>query len=121
MLMTARESCLLFTDRPKQPTPSGSHKKVALLLAAARELDVPVLPEDGDAPGSALSVEEAAAAFEALGRRQAVLADMAPGSPIAQIAAKLLEDGFEVFVVADLAAAPGSAAASDADSRATMR
>lgn len=92
MLMRARESCLVLAGRPQR------HKKAALLLAAAQELDVPVLAQGGD-------VEESAAAFKALGRRQAVLAAAAASSAIGELAARLLQEGHQVYLVGDLAPA----------------
>ena len=132
MLIRATESALVVIDMqerlvPAMQAPARTLRNTRLLLAAAREMAVPILlteqyPEGlgrtmpeilaaaGDAPVlpklhfSCMEDPGFAAAFRALGRKQAVIAGMEAHICVMQTAASLLEEGIEVFVVSDATA-----------------
>ncbi len=132
MLIRAADSALIVIDMqerlvPAMQAPARTLRNTRLLLTAAQEMDVPVLlteqypkglghtvPEIASAAGDAQvlpklhfsCMEDAgfAAAFRALGRRQAVLAGMEAHICVMQTAASLIEDGVQVFVVSDATA-----------------
>lgn len=132
MLIKAGESMLLVIDMqerlvPAMLAPARTLKNTALLVEAARELDVPVLLTEQYPEGLGPTVPEVAkvasgypvfpklhfscmqdaaiaGAIEASGRSQIVLAGMEAHICVVQTAASLLEDGYEVFVASDATA-----------------
>lgn len=131
MLIRADESALVVIDMqdrlvPAMQAPARTIRNTRTLLAGANEMSVPVLmteqypqglghtvPELTPPPGAQVlpkmhfsCMEDAgfAAAFRALGRRQAVLAGMEAHICVVQTAASMLEEGIEVFVVSDATA-----------------
>ena len=131
MLIHADDSCLLVIDMQERlvaamQAPARTIGNARILIAAARELAVPVLlteqypkglgatvPELAEAAEAANAVilpkmhfscmedEDFAAAFEAAGRRQAVIAGMEAHICVMQTAVSLMDQGYEVFVVTD--------------------
>ena len=132
MLIRAAESVLIVIDMqerlvPAMQEPGRTIRNSRRLIAAARELDVPVLLTEqypqglgrtvrdiaevsGDAPVleklhfSCMEDAGFTAAFRALGRRQAVIAGMEAHICVMQTAASLMEEDYEVFVVSDATA-----------------
>ncbi|TDL81160.1 hydrolase [Palleronia sediminis] len=132
MLIRARDSALVVIDMqerlvPAMLAPARTLRNAALLVEAAREMDVPVLLTEQYPAGLGRTVKELAAAAEgypvfekvhfscmedgdfaaaikALDRRQIVLAGMEAHICVVQTAASLLEQGYEVFVASDATA-----------------
>ena len=131
MLMRARDSVLVVIDMqerlvPAMQAPARTIRNTRTLLAAANEIDVPVImteqypqglgptvPELANAGAtrvlskmhfSCMEDEIFAAEFRSLNRKQAVLAGMEALICVVQTAASLIEEGFEVFVVSDATA-----------------
>ena len=132
MLIRAEDSVLIVIDMqerlvPAMQAPAVTIKNTRNLIAAARELGIPVLLTEqypkglgrtvreiadvaGDAPVlekmhfSCMEDQDFASAFRALGRRQAVIAGMEAHICVVQTAASLMEDGHQVFVVSDATA-----------------
>lgn len=131
MLIRANDSVLVVIDMqerlvPAMQAPARTIRNVRTLLRAASSLAVPVLMTEQYPEGlghtvadiaslapapplrklhfSCMEDAEFAAAFRALGRRQAVLAGMEAHICVVQTAASLLEQGIEVFVVSDASA-----------------
>lgn len=132
MLIRSGDSALVVIDMqerlvPAMQAPARCLRNARNLIAAAAELDVPVLlteqypqglgrtvPEIARAaaahPGartvekihfSCMAEPAFAEAFRALGRRQAVITGMEAHICVMQTAAALMEEGVEVFVVTD--------------------
>jgi len=129
MLIRARESCLIVIDMqerlvPAMQAPARTIRNAKILITAAKRLAIPVLlteqypkglghtvPDLAKVAGdltvleklhfSCMEDEGFAAAFRALGRRQAVIAGMEAHICVMQTAATLMEEGYEVFVVTD--------------------
>jgi len=112
---------------PAMQSPAKTLKNASLLITAAKELDVPILlteqypeglgrtvPEIAKAAGGAtvlskmhfscLEDEDFARAISQLGRKQAILAGMEAHICVAQTAASLMDNGYEVFVASDATA-----------------
>jgi nicotinamidase-related amidase len=133
MLIRAADSVLVVIDMqarlvPAMQAPARTIRNTRTLLAAAHEVDVPILlteqypkglgptvPEIAEAAGTEAMVlskthfscmEDAgfAAAFTGLNRKQAVVAGMEAHICVVQTAASLMEAGYEVFVVSDATA-----------------
>jgi nicotinamidase-related amidase len=132
LLIRAGDSALLVIDMqerlvPAMQAPARTIRNTRVLIAAAREMEVPILlteqyprglghtvPEVAQAAGDAPVLEKLhfacmddpgfATAFRALGRRQAVIAGMEAHICVVQTAASLMEEGIEVFVVSDATA-----------------
>lgn len=132
MLIRAEESALLVIDMqerlvPAMQAPARTIRNTRRLIAAAREMDVPVLLTEQYPKGLGSTVREIADvsqglpvyekvhfscmedqgfadAFRALGRRQAVIAGMEAHICVMQTAASLMEEGYQVFVVSDATA-----------------
>ncbi len=132
MLIRAEDSALVVIDMqerlvPAMQAPAATIRNARRLIAAAREMDVPVLlteqypkglgatvREIAEAAGPAPILEKMhfscmedadfAAAFRTLGRRQAVIAGMEAHICVVQTAASLIEEGYEIFVVSDATA-----------------
>lgn len=133
MLIKAGESALVVIDMqqrlvPAMLAPARTLKNAALLIEAAREMDVPVFLTEQYPTGLGRTMADIAAvatdcpvfekvhfscmedqtfaeALTALDRRQIVLAGMEAHICVVQTAASLLEAGYEVFVVSDATAA----------------
>lgn len=133
MLIKAAHSALVVIDMqqrlvPAMMAPARTLKNAALLVEAAREMDVPVLLTEQYPAGLGRTMPEIAAVasgcpvFEkthfscmedetfaetltALDRRQIVLAGMEAHICVVQTAASLLEASYDVFVVSDATAA----------------
>lgn len=131
MLLHANQSCLIVIDMqerlvPAMQAPARTIRNAGVLIAAARELDVPVLlteqyprglgPTVPELAGAAAEAKAAvlpkmhfscmedagfAAAFAATGRKQAVIAGMEAHICVMQTAVSLMDQGYEVFVVTD--------------------
>jgi nicotinamidase-related amidase len=129
MLMSAAQSCLLVVDiqerlLPKMAAPAAVVENTALLLKAARRLDVPVLVSEQYPRGlgatvpdltsllhpdekveklhfSCIGDEAFATRFRGLNRRQAVVAGIESHVCVLQTVEDLLAGGTEVFVVED--------------------
>lgn len=131
MLIRAEESCLVVIDMqerlvPAMQAPARTIRNARILIAAATELALPVLlteqypeglgstvPELAGAAAAAKATtlpkmhfscmedRDFAAAFEATGRRQAVIAGMEAHICVLQTAVSLMGRGTEVFVVTD--------------------
>jgi nicotinamidase-related amidase len=129
MLIRAKESCLIVIDMqerlvPAMQAPARTIRNAKILIIAAKRLGIPVLLTEQYPKGlghtvadlarvadgltvleklhfSCMEDEGFAAAFRALGRRQAVIAGMEAHICVMQTAATLMEEGFEVFVVTD--------------------
>ncbi len=131
MLIHADTSCLIVIDMqerlvPAMQAPARTIHNARTLITAATELAVPVLlteqypqglgatvPELAGAAAAAhaailpkmhfscMEDQDFAAAFEATGRRQAVIAGMEAHICVLQTAVSLMDQGFEVFVVTD--------------------
>jgi nicotinamidase-related amidase len=129
MLIRARESCLIVIDMqerlvPAMQAPARTIRNAKILVTAAKRLGIPVLLTEQYPKGlghtvpdlakvadgltvleklhfSCMEDEGFAAAFRALGRRQAVIAGMEAHICVMQTAATLMEEGYEVFVVTD--------------------
>ena len=131
ILIRAQDSVLVIIDMqerlvPAMQAPARTIRNTKTLLAAAGEVEVPVImteqypkglgatvPELAAVPGatvlskmhfSCMEDDGFAAAFRGLGRRQAVIAGMEAHICVVQTAASLIEDGYEVFVVSDATA-----------------
>lgn len=131
MLIRASDSALVVIDMqerlvPAMLAPARTIRNTRTLLRAAQEVGVPTLLTEQYPKGlgatvpdianvaqapviakmhfSCMEEPEFARAFEALGRRQAVLAGMEAHICVVQTAASLLELGYEVFVVSDATA-----------------
>jgi len=131
MLIRADDSVLVVIDMqerlvPAMQAPARTIRNTRTLLAGAEEMDVPILMTEQYPQGLGRTVPELrgipsakvlekmhfscmeepsfAAAFRALGRKQAVLAGMEAHICVVQTAASLIEEGFEVFVVSDATA-----------------
>lgn len=132
MLIRATDSALIVIDMqerlvPAMQAPARTIRNTRLLLAAAREMEVPVLMTEQYSQGLGHTVPEVAQAaagapvfekmhfasmddpdfaraFRALGRRQAVIAGMEAHICVVQTAASLMEEDYEVFVVSDATA-----------------
>lgn len=131
MLIRADASALIVIDMqdrlvPAMQAPARTIRNTRTLLAGAQEMQVPVLFTEQYPEGLGATVKELvpppgaqilpkmhfscmedtgfAAAFRALGRRQAVLAGMEAHICVVQTAASMIEEGFEVFVVSDATA-----------------
>lgn len=133
MLIRASESALIVIDMqerlvPAMQAPARTIRNTRRLIAAAREMEVPVLVTEQYPQGLGRTVREIAEAidgapvlekvhfscmedadfseaFRALGRRQAVIAGMEAHICVMQTAASLLEEDYQVFVVSDATAA----------------
>lgn len=133
MLIKAGLSALVVIDMqqklvPAMLAPARTLKNAALLIEAAREMDVPVFLTEQYPAGLGGTMSDIAAvaagcpvfekvhfscmedppfaeALNGLGRRQIVLAGMEAHICVVQTAASLLEAGYEVFVVSDATAA----------------
>jgi nicotinamidase-related amidase len=129
MLLNSAESCLLVIDiqarlLPAMTAPSQVADNAAVLIRAAKRLQVPVLASEQYPQGigrtvpeiaallpagcvaekvhfSCLGDQALAARFDAMGRRQAVLAGIEAHVCVLQTAEDLLAAGRQVFVVAD--------------------
>jgi len=129
MLIRAADSCLIVIDMQERlvtamQAPARTIRNAKLLVSAARDMEVPVLLTEQYPKGLGHTVPELAAvaqgfpvmeklhfscmedpgfaaAFQALGRRQAVIAGMEAHICVVQTAANVMEDGYEVFVVTD--------------------
>ena len=129
MLIRPDDSCLIVIDMqerlvPAMQAPARTLKNARLLILVAREMNIPVLlteqyPKDlGHTVKEIASVSEGllvlekmhfscmedagfAAAFKALGRRQAVIKGMEAHICVMQTAVNLMDAGYEVFVVTD--------------------
>lgn len=132
MLIRAAESALIVIDMqerlvPAMQAPARTIRNTLRLIAAAREMDVPVIFTEqypkglghtvreiaevvGESPVieklhfSCMEDADFAAAFRGLKRRQAVIAGMEAHICVMQTAASLMEEGVEVFVVSDATA-----------------
>jgi nicotinamidase-related amidase len=132
VLIRATDSALVVIDMqerlvPAMLAPARTLKNAALLIEAAREMNVPVLlteqypaglgktmPEVLSAASGAPVFEKLhfscmedtafAKAIESLDRRQIVLAGMEAHICVVQTAASLLEAGYQVFVASDATA-----------------
>lgn len=131
MLIRADDSALVVIDMqerlvPAMQAPARTIRNARTLLRAANAVGVPVLMTEQYPEGLGRTVPEIAAlattpplrkmhfscmedpdfaaAFRALGRRQAVLAGMEAHICVVQTAASLLEAGIQVFVVSDASA-----------------
>jgi nicotinamidase-related amidase len=132
MLIRARDSVLVVIDVqerlvPAMQAPARTLRNTKTLLSAASECAVPVILTEQYPKGLGSTVPEIAAAaigaqvipkmhfscmedegfaaaFRAIGRRQAVLVGMEAHICVVQTAASLLEEGYEVFVVSDATA-----------------
>ncbi|MFV0243404.1 MAG: hydrolase [Qingshengfaniella sp.] len=132
MLIRSDQSALIVIDMqdrlvPAMQAPAVTLRNTRHLLVAAREMQVPMLlteqypdglghtmPEiakaAGDAPilpkmhFSCMEDPGFARAFQALGRKQAVIAGMEAHICVVQTAASMIEAGIEVFVVSDATA-----------------
>jgi nicotinamidase-related amidase len=133
VLIRAAESALVVIDMQERlvaamQAPARTIRNARRLIAAAREMEVPVLLTEQYPKGLGRTVREIAEvadgapvleklhfscmedaafaeAFRALGRRQAVLAGMEAHICVMQTAASLMEEGYQVFVVSDATAA----------------
>ncbi|MHA1528966.1 MAG: hydrolase [Alphaproteobacteria bacterium] len=131
MLIHAATSCLIVIDMqerlvPVMQAPARTIRNARTLIAAATELEVPILlteqypkglgatvPEIAGAAAAAnatilpkmhfscMEDRDFAAAFKATGRKQAVIAGMEAHICVLQTAVSLMDQGFEVFVVTD--------------------
>jgi nicotinamidase-related amidase len=131
MLIHAETSCLIVIDMqerlvPAMQAPARTIRNARVLITAARELAVPVLLTEQYPQGLGPTVPELAraaaeanaailpkmhfscmedpgfaAAFEATGRGQAVIAGMEAHICVMQTAVSLMDQGYEVFVVTD--------------------
>ncbi|MCP5367413.1 MAG: hydrolase [Hyphomicrobiales bacterium] len=129
MRMTAADSCLLVVDiqqrlLPAMAEPDAVTGQAAVLLRAARRLEVPVLVSEQYPRGLGPTVESVAALapdgatvekthfscwgepdwrwrFQGLGRRQAVVCGIEAHVCVLQTVLDLLDAGHAVFVVAD--------------------
>lgn len=129
MLMSAATSCLLVVDiqerlLPSMAAPGAVVDNTAVLLKAARRLDVPVLVSEQYPRGlgaivadlmpllagdekiaklhfSCMGDEGFAGRFRALGRKQAVVAGLEAHVCVLQTVEDLLATGTETFVVED--------------------
>jgi nicotinamidase-related amidase len=129
MLMSAPASCLIVVDvqerlLPSMASPRAVVDNTAVLVKAARRLDVPVLVSEQYPRGLGATVPELApllapderlekltfscarddgfaGRFQALGRKQAVVAGIEAHVCVLQTVEDLLAGGTEVFVVAD--------------------
>jgi hypothetical protein len=129
MLIRAKESCLIVIDMqerlvPAMQAPARTIRNAKILITAAKRLGIPVLLTEQYPKGlghtvpdlarvaegltvleklhfSCMEDQGFAAAFRALGRRQAVIAGMEAHICVMQTAATLMEEGCEVFVVTD--------------------
>lgn len=131
MLIRAADSALIVIDMqerlvPAMLAPARTIRNTRTLLTAAGEIGIPTLLTEQYPAGLGHTVPDIAkatdapvleklhfscmedagfaAAFHALGRRQAVLAGMEAHICVMQTAASLMEDGVEVFVVSDATA-----------------
>lgn len=132
MLIRPTDSALIVIDMqerlvPAMQAPARTIRNTRRLIAAAREMKVPVLLTEQYPKGLGHTVREIAevagglpvieklhfscmedagfaSAFRALGRRQAVIAGMEAHICVMQTAASLLEEDFKVFVVSDATA-----------------
>jgi nicotinamidase-related amidase len=130
MLIRAKESCLIVIDMqerlvPAMQAPARTIRNAKILIIAAKRLGIPVLLTEQYPKGlghtvpdlarvadgltvleklhfSCMEDDGFAAAFRALGRRQAVIAGMEAHICVMQTAATLMEEGYEVFVVTDV-------------------
>ena len=131
MLIRASDSVLVVIDMqerlvPAMQAPARTIRNTKTLIAAATEMDVPVLLTEQYPKGLGHTVPEIASAtkapvfskmhfscmedqafgeaFRALGRKQAVISGMEAHICVVQTAASLIEEGYEVFVVSDATA-----------------
>lgn len=132
MLIRAAESALIVIDMQERlvsamQAPARTIRNARRLIAAAREMDVPVMLTEQYPKGLGRVVREIsevadgapafeklhfscmedasfASAFRALGRRQAVIAGMEAHICVMQTAASLMEEDYQVFVVSDATA-----------------
>ena len=131
MLIRASDSVLVVIDMqerlvPAMQAPARTIRNAKTLIAAATEMDVPVLLTEQYPKGLGHTVPEIASAtkapvfskmhfscmedanfaeaFRALGRKQAVIAGMEAHICVVQTAASLIEEDYEVFVVSDATA-----------------
>ena len=137
MLIKAERSALVVIDMqeklvPAMLAPARTLKNAALLIEAAREMEVPVLLTEQYPEGLGKTMKEVAKvatgfpvfekmhfscmedpafaeAVTGLDRRQIVLAGMEAHICVVQTAASLLEAGYEVFVVSDATASRSAA------------
>lgn len=132
MLIRAADSVLIVIDMQERlvsamQAPARTIRNARRLIAAAREMDVPVLLTEQYPKGLGHIVREIsevadgapvheklhfscmedtgfADAFRALGRRQAIIAGMEAHICVMQTAASLMEENYQVFVVSDATA-----------------
>ncbi len=131
MLMRSKDSVLFVVDVQERLLPAmtggpAAVERLVTLMTAARELGVPVLVSEQYPKGLGPSVPEVLGGtegpilpkvhfsclrdpsireeFEGLKRRQAVVAGIEAHVCVLQTAMDLLEEGYEVFVVADATA-----------------
>lgn len=136
MLIRAKDSALVVIDMqerlvPAMLAPARTLKNAALLVEAAREVDVPVILTEQYPKGLGRTVPELAAvagdspvfekihfscmedhkfadALSGLDRKQIILAGMEAHICVVQTAASLLEAGYKVFVASDATASRSS-------------
>lgn len=131
LLIRADESALVVIDMqerlvPAMQAPARTIRNTRTLMAGAQEMQVPILMTEQYPEGLGRTVRELtppegtpvlpkmhfscmedagfAAAFRALGRRQAVITGMEAHICVVQTAASMIEEGIEVFVVSDATA-----------------
>ena len=129
MLIKPDLSCLIVIDMqerlvPAMQAPARTIKNTRLLIKTASRLSIPVMLTEQYPKGLGRTVpdiktaaddlpvyekvhfacmedEEFAKAFRALNRKQAIITGMEAHICVMQTAAKLMDEGFEVFVVTD--------------------
>ncbi|MFN0262906.1 hydrolase [Tepidamorphus sp. 3E244] len=131
MLIRASDSVLVVIDMqerlvPAMQAPARTIRNTKTLIAAATEMDVPILLTEQYPKGLGRTVPEIASiteapvfskmhfscmedeafgqAFRDLGRKQAVISGMEAHICVVQTAASLIEEDYEVFVVSDATA-----------------
>lgn len=131
MLIRARDSVLVVIDMqerlvPAMQAPARTIRNTRTLIAAATEMDVPIILTEQYPEGLGETVPDLACTpevtvlrkmhfscmedngfaehFRGLGRKQAILAGMEAHICVMQTAASLIEAGYEVFVVSDATA-----------------
>lgn len=129
MLIKPDQSCLIVIDMqerlvPAMQAPARTIKNTKLLIKTATRLSIPVMLTEQYPTGLGRTVpdiktaaedlpvyekvhfacmedEQFAKAFRALNRKQAIITGMEAHICVMQTAAKLMDEGFEVFVVTD--------------------
>ncbi len=129
MLIKPKDSCLIVIDMqdrlvPAMQAPARTIRNAGILIRAADRLDIPILMTEQYPKGLGRTVEQLAgvsakaqvvekthfscmqepafaAAFHALGRKQAVIAGMEAHICVLQTGVQLMDEGFEIFVVTD--------------------